>query len=311
MKRTAADIIRRGFDSAVVNWPALLIRIAESVVFVIIAVAAVFALIVPLFVSIGLSHLDLANAEDAASALVRLLVEHWMILVYVALLATAVLIVFIAVHSFVQAGLAHIFGDAERAAGALPVSRIRLRAFNIDRWLEGGWRSWWPVFLIYNIAWTFAGLVMLVPLIVVVALMLLARQSGAAVAVGCLGLVASFFVIMIVAVLTGIWTQKAIVLSVLRRLGAIDSLGDAWRDALGDFGRHFAVAFVMLVIVIGGTSVISTFSLAFSVPASHPFVMLAFSPIRILLSFVSSAFSAAVANWFLASFVALSAEERT
>lgn len=307
--RTATDVIRRGFDSAVANWPLLLIRIAESIVFAIIAVGAVIAILVPLFVSIGLTASTIGSIDDPSEILTTLLPKYWIVLVYVIVAVTLLLIVFVAMHAFVQGGVARVFSDAERAAGPAAVDRSRLRSFSIDRWLAGGRELWWTLFLIYNIAWGLAGLVMLVPPVAVLAMILLLRESPAAVAIGCIGLAICGFVILIVAVATSLWTQKAIAVAALRSAGAAEALSGAWREAFADFMRHFAVAFVMLVVMIGGSGAISSFSLVFAIPDSAA-ATLALTPVRLVLSLVNSIFSAAVGNWFLASFVALTAEAR-
>ena len=39
MRRSATEVLRRGFDSTLANWPLILIRIAEGIVFVGIVIA--------------------------------------------------------------------------------------------------------------------------------------------------------------------------------------------------------------------------------------------------------------------------------
>jgi hypothetical protein len=309
VKRTVTDIVRRGFDQTVANWPLIMFRIAESILFFAIVIGCVVAIVVPFLVSLGLAGLDFTKGDAPEQVMQKLMAGGAVLILYAIGLTTVLLFFLVLIHSFVQAGITRVFVDSERAAGPLPVPRERLRLFDADRWIAGGRAFWWRVFLIYNIAWTVAGAIMLVPMVVLLAVILLFKETPAVIALGCFALVITLFVVFVIAVLTGIWTQKAIVLAVQRNATAMESLGDAWRDARSDFGRHFAVTFVMLVLAIGGTGVISSFSMMFSIPG-HQGMSLMFSPVRIFLSLVSSAFSAAVANWFLASFVALSEDTR-
>ncbi|HET7711374.1 MAG TPA: hypothetical protein VFL80_05540 [Thermoanaerobaculia bacterium] len=309
MKRSVTEIIRRGFDSAVANWPLMLIRIAEGVFFVMIAVGAVVAVVVPLAVSIGLSKIDFESVAVPPEFILQLLRQHWLVLVYIAVLVTVLLIVYVAIHSFVQAGAAHVLASAERNAGRLAVPRDGLRSFTMDRWLSGGRQSWWAVFLIYNLAWAAASLVILLPLIVILVLMIFLRDSPLVVVFACGSVAITLLLALVVSVLTHVWTEKAIALEALRRSGASDSLAEGWSEMWSDFGRHFAVAFIMLVITIGGSAFIASLSMVFSFPfGDNAMMSLAFSPLRLVLSLVSTAFSAAMASWLLASFVALSAE---
>ena len=62
---------------------------------------------------------------------------------------------------------------------------------------------------------------------------------------------------------------------------------------------------------IGGAGVLSIISVAFAMPGgAAPVAAFVFLPVRLVISLVSSVFSAAVSNWFIASFAALK-EERT
>ena len=94
-------------------------------------------------------------------------------------------IIFIAVHSFVVGGIVRVLVDAERSA---PPSgpRERFRRFTVDRWVEGGRETWWPIFWIYNIAYGVAALIICVPMMLI-ALAILAvflKEAPPAVATG-------------------------------------------------------------------------------------------------------------------------------
>jgi hypothetical protein len=303
LKRPITEVIRRGFDSAVANWQLLLLRFAENIVFVFLAIATVIAVIAPLIISIGLSAINMkdvqANPDAVAATLATVLASHWVVFVYAFAAIFVLLGIFIIIHSFVIAGCAQTYVDADRA--------LRPRVFSMERWLAGGRHSMWPVFWIYNGAYTIAALVVLVPAVLVLIFMLVLRESAGALVLGCLALGLIVFVMVVVAVLTGIWCQKAIIVAVRCNLGAGEALRVAWREIRGDFGRHFAVAFIMLVISIGGAATLGMFSFAFAMPASRDaFLPLMFAPARIALSMVQNVFSAAVTLWMLACFAALS-----
>ena len=107
--------------------------------------------------------------------------------------------------------------------------------------------------------------------------------------------------------IAAIWSQKAIVVAVERNLSATEATRTARAEVRADFGRHFAVAFILFVIGFGGAGTIGMFSIAFSGASAHDsYMALAFAPARLVISMLQSIFSAAVGLWMLASFAALS-----
>ena len=282
-------------------------RIAESIVIAAIAITAAIAIIVPIAVSIGISKFDwqnLATIDNPYELLQTILFDHWLIIVYVLAGITALLFVFVALHAFVQGGAAEIVVAAERQAGDDNVPRQRLEAFAMDRWLRGASRLWWPIFWIYNAAWGAGGLIMLAPLVVIAVAMLLSRGNPAGIVIGCFGLVFTVFIVLIVGIVVGIWTQKSIIVLAARGEGASTALSQGWREMRSDFGRHFGVAFVIIVISIGLAGVLAMFSIGLGMTRSAGAQFL-FLPVRIGISFLNTFFSAAIGNWLLASFAAL------
>lgn len=303
-KRPVGDVIRRGFDNTVANWMVIVIRIGETFLFGMIAIASLIAIVVPMLVSAGVWGLDLKDAQNAIEAVTNLLTLHWIIIIWVLVVATVLLLVFALVHSFVVAGAARIFidGDSTGRQG----SRASFAAFTMERWLEGGRAGWLRVFWIYNLAYGAASLVILVPALALLVAIVVLHGSPAILIAGCLGLVMIVFVSVIAALVASIWCQKAIVVCLARSTGANDALRIAWHEARADPARHFAVALIMLVLGIGGVGVIGMLSLMITLPgATVPAAALIFMPMRLIISFVQSAFSSAVGNWTLASFAAL------
>ena len=309
MKRSVTDVIRRGFENTVANWPLLLIRIAEGIAFVILVVVAVVAAIIPVAVSIGVTDIDLKTVDDPAELMWTLLASYWSVILFLFALVTVILVVLVAIHSFVEAGCARVYVDAERVAGPAS-SREAFRVFSADRWLAGGRRDWWPVFWIYNIAWGVAGLLLLAPMVALLALIAVLRENPAVAAgVGCLGLAVSVLFFIAVAVVTNIWCQKAIVLCVDRVHGARDSLGEAWREFKLDAGRHIGVALILWVLMIVGSMMFATLGAGSSF-YDTPGFSLAVMPMQLVSSFINTIFSAVMTSWFLASFAALGVEEK-
>ncbi|HUP46482.1 MAG TPA: hypothetical protein VM779_13335 [Thermoanaerobaculia bacterium] len=311
MRHSVSELIRRGFVNTIANWPLLLIRIAESVLFVILAIAAVVAAIVPVVVSLGVQSASVGDPADAAAFILGMLADRWVVIVYVIAVVTIMLVIFVAVHSFVEAGSARVYVDAETAAGAVPnAPRERFRAFTSERWLAGGKNDWWSVFWIYNLAWGVAGLILLAPLLAMLALMFAAREEPAAVVgITCVGLALFVVFFIAVAVITNIWCQKAIVVCVARTHRAVGALGEAWREFRADAGRHIGVALILFLLLIVGSGVFASLSAVANINDSLGF-QLALMPMQMVSSLVNSVFSAIVSAWFLACFAALAVEKR-
>jgi hypothetical protein len=295
LKRSATEILRRGFQVTVANWPVIAFRLVESMLFVGLVVAAVIAIIVPFVASVGMGNLN------DVGGLTNALMERWVIIVYALVVAMAVVVLFIAIHAFVDAGTAQILIDSERNNAA--------PSFNIDRWLSGGRAGWWPVFWMYNVIWSVAGAVLLVPLAATLAAMFAVTADAGKIVVACSGLALTFVLLLPLGVLAGMWTQKSIVVCVARNAPATESMRAARQEMRRDFGRHLVVAVIVIVVSIGGAGVISMLSMPLSFAReSNPMSIGVMAPVQIVLSFVQGIFSAAVGTWFLASYVGLTEE---
>ena len=304
MKRSAIDVLRRGFENALANWPLILIRIAEGVVFGVIIVGSIIAAVIPVLVTAGLSgDVDYRNPENVAQLFATLVIEHWVLLLYIFALFLLIFGVLIAIHSFVEAGCARVYIDGERTLG--------LKAFAADRWFRGGVGGWWAVFWVYNLAWSVGALILLGPLVLTMVGMLAVSEAMGRVAIGCAGLGITLLLFLPTAILVGMWTQKAIVVCVSRTLGAVEALRAARREIKLDFGRHLAVMLVLMVLGFIAAMVISSMSFPLSIGGHRrvSFLPLFLAPMQIALSFVQAVASAALHAWSLASFVALTEEK--
>lgn len=289
------------------------IRVAENLLFIGIVVASIIAAVIPIVVSLGLNTITPPSSPgDVAEVILAVLSKNWLVIVYLLVLVFAVSGVLVAIHSFVQAGCAKIFVDAERKTAALDQPRRSdFNAFDGDTWMRGGVAGFWAVFWIFNIAWTVASMVILLPAtLALVAIVMVKGTPVAAVAVGCVAAVVTLFLVFTVSVVTSIWTQKAIVLALAYRLHAMDALAQAWDDFRADTGRHVAVALILLVILFVGSVVLSSMT-AFVPPIRHSAgFSLAMMPLQLASSFLNGIFSAAIGSWMLACFAALSTGPR-
>lgn len=296
-RASTTQILRRGLDLTIANWPVIAVRIVEGLVLFAMVIGALAAAIVPIIVSLGLTHLS-----DVTSV-AGVLVNHWVVIVYALLVILVLLVFLVAVHAFVDGGVAQVLVDSERS-GAKP-------AFRMDRVLAGGRRTWWAIFWIYNLVWSVAGLVVLVPLCATLAGMIAVNDDTGRIVIACGGLLLSLLVLMPVGILAAVWTQKAIAVCVARNANASASMQIAKQEMSGDLGRHFAVAFIMLVISIGGSALIGFASFPMSlIHQNEPLLMAFTAPGQIVVSFAQTIFSSAAGAWFLASFIAISEERR-
>lgn len=310
MKRNIADVLRRGLDSTIANWPVIALRIAESLVLVGIVIAAIIVAIVPAVVAAGLSQDEIVNSTDPAGAMITWLIGHLMLFVWMFALAFVVLGILIAIHSFADGGTTQIYVDAERAsarhAGA---GRDAFRAFSIDRWLAGGAASWWRIFWLYNFAWSIGLLFVLVPLVITIIGMLAISDNVGRIVIGCAGLALAVLVLIPVCIITSVWCTKAITICVARSLPARESLRLGWRIVRADLGRHVAIAVILFVVSMAVNSLISGFSIPMTFSEHRfPSVALMFTPVRLVAGLIQSVVSAAVGSWLLACFVSMTEE---
>lgn len=312
MRRGVVDVLRRGIDNTVANWPLILIRIGESVLFILIAIAGLIAVLAPILVSIGIELADISSPEDVENAFLSL-VTRWTLLIWILVALSVMFLIFVAIHSFVEAGCARVYVDAERIAGqAVDGPRSRYRVFSMQRWFTGAADGWWTLFWIYNLAWGAAGLILLIPLLPTIVLMLVAReQPPLAVGIGCFGLFVTLLLMIVVGIATGMWTHRATASWAVRRWGARDALAAGWQAIRGDFGRHLLVAVAVIVVAMAGSTFFASFSFfaGFAEGTGRSAVANLFTfPARIVVSLFSTAFSAAVTSWYLASYSALATE---
>ena len=313
-KRGILDVLRRSADNTIANWQLILIRFGEMLLFGLLAILTMIAAFMPILIAVGIEISKLSTINDVENAGLALM-EKWYLLGWVVLAILGLLAVFTAIHGFVEAGSARVYVDAERIAGpAMTGARSRFRVFSAERFLAGAKDGWWTLFWIYNICWTAACLILLIPLLPTAIGMLLTfrEQQPVAVAIGCGGLVITLLLLLFVGPLTGMWVNRSINEWAVRRSGIRESIAAGRAAVRFDFARHLLICIAMIVVALAGASFFSSFSFfaAFgdAVGSRHGSFNLLFFPLRIVGSLLNSIFSAIVSAWYLASYSALAAE---
>lgn len=315
MRRGVIDTLRRGLDNTVANWPLILVRLAETVLFIALAIGAVAVIVIPILISAGIDLMNIDHPDEIEGVMLALM-NRWMMLVWIFVGVSVLLLLFVAIHAFVEAGAARVYVDAEKIAGpAVDGERARYRVFSLERWFAGGRDGWWPVFWIYNVAWGLLGLILLIPLIPTVLLMFAFRESSPPVAAlsGCFGILAMLMLLIVGGIATGIWTNRAIAEWAVRRSGAREALAASWQAIRSDFARHLLIALALIVVAFAGSTFFASFSFfagfAEAMGSSEIFVLMTL-PVRFLASLVSSAFSALITGWYVAAYAALAVEQK-
>lgn len=318
MKRGVFDVLRRALDNTLANWQLIVIRVGETLLLGILAIATIIAIIIPILVAAGIRLTNVDSPDEIAEAMFGLL-QQWILLVWIFAAISALLLVWMAVHSFVEAGCARVYVDGERIAGPTGEGgRARYRVFSMQRWFAGGIDGWWTLFWIYNFAWGVAGMILMIPLLPTLILMLILReQTGVAIATGCIGLALTLMLLIVVGIVTGMWTNRAIAGWAVRRAGARDALATGWSAIRADFGRHLLIALAIIVVSLAASAFFSSFSMfaAFGEIVGGgndaPMLPLLLMPLRLAATFLSSIVTAIVSSWYLASYSSLAVEGRS
>lgn len=313
MKRGIFDTLKRGAENALSNWQLSLIRFIEILAFCALTVLGIIVALVPIFVSLGIHLSEINDADDMHSAMTTL-AEQWPVFIWFFAGMFVMFFFFVFVHSYVEAGCARLFVDADRAAGpAATGQKGRYRVFSASRWFAGAREGGWRVFWIYNFAWSVAALILLIPLIPVAALMLAFRGNPAVSAgVGCLGMLIVLLFGIVLGLVTGMWTNRAIANWAVERGTARHALGSGWRAVKGDFGRHLLIALAIIVVALAGSSAVSSVTSfgSFSSIHGHNIYNVVFAPVRMIGTILSWAISSLISSWYLASYSALSVENK-
>lgn len=294
MKRTVIDYVLRALKNALANWPLVIFRVIEFGVFAGITMFALVSTVVPVAVAAGLGKLTLRDVHATSEALTRFLIEHATLLGWLVVASTVALGVMLVIHSFIVAGSARIYCDAERATNdTSPLGAFD--KFDVDTFWDAAWDGWWRVFAIYNLGGAAAGLIVLVPLIVAVLLML--AFPSLAIFIGILIAMVTCLLGIAVTIFGGLWILRAIAEANARDCEAQEALRVAWREVRAGFKMHFLAALLLAIISLGGIGFLEELTL------------IVFNSDWIA-SFVKIVAWALASGWWLAAFVGM-AESRS
>lgn len=301
--RTPGDVCRRGMESALANWPLVLIRIAEGIATLVLVFGLVVAAVIPI-VFAGVTG-SLAEVFSDPEAMQRLLLDLSPFAVLYAIgVVTLILVVAVVVHSFVQAGVIGIYVIADRRAPEGSPSRADFRAFEPELWWAEAMRHGWRFFWIYNVIWGAFGLVLLLPLLALVLLLVVAPEHPAALAVTCLGTVAVMLLAMVASVVVFVWSQLVLIETVRSGSGVAESMRRTRELVRGRIGTIVLVSAIFFALSFTVGSIVAGISFGIGMMGSVPGLEIAFIPFRILISLLNSIISAAFGAWLLAAFVA-------
>lgn len=298
-----SEILQRALRNVLANWPLMLLRLAEGAIAVIVIVAGVIAAAIPVIFLFGISAGHFDTPEELLEFFQNEPATFIGAVLVASLVFSVILILAVAVHAFVQAGVVGIYLDGE--TGAPPLAEIAaFRRFDFSRFLEHGRRSWASIFWIYNLVWGAFGLVVLVPLMVVLMAVILYKDVTAVIVGGCL--VAAFVVIVsiLIGIVLDLWVQVATVVAVRTGGNARASLRGSVDLARRQLALLLAVA-VRFGVSLASQAVFSTFYFGIGAASTVPFAGMVLVPFHIMLIVVQMAVSFVVQHWFAAAIVAI------
>lgn len=302
------DSIQRGFDNTVANWPLVILFFVESLVLVFLAVVGVVAAAASAGLAGALAHPD--RWTDDPEVVAEWIVQHPGILVAGVIGLTLVLALGVAVHSFVVGAATGIYSDGERAASTTPGDRAARRLFAMGRWASWGARTWWPVFLIYNVTWGIYGLILLVPLTIALLAFFAAVEHEAFAVAGCFSLGFLAFVAVAGGLITFVWSRLAITVAVARRWGVVASLREGVQLPMRRFGDVAIAMIVLFVVSMGVSLVFFSLNTGVNLAASIPIFGILMMPAQLSLMMVNGLVSIFVSSWLTAAFVSIVVQDR-
>ena len=273
---TATDMVRIGFNNMVANWPALLLRGAETL----LAAAAGLGLVA----AVGLSNIDLSKV----SGLIEDLLKRHTVLIILVPVAVVLLIIAVAmiVNAFVSAANIRVYLDGYRAAlPAMPRPPVSaFRVFRLREWIAGGRTGWWRVVQVDLVVLVIS----LSPAVLFAGTFLPGPRSTGSAAISCLAMV----ILMITIPLGWFLSKKSEVVCIATPEASVrDSLQIGLSELMNNFGIHFVTALIPTLIGLGIGIILA--------------IAAKVTGIDEVLSWEQHIATPVAACWFMASFVAL------
>lgn len=301
MVEGAIDCVRRGFHSFVAIWPLLLVRLVETIVMLVVMVGGFFLAMIPIGIHVGLSDLD--SWADDPEAMAEWLLGNAGTIFYL-LLAVSILVgIAVLIHSYFEAGVASLYLDHIRSGATFPANEA-WRRFSLDAFTTAALSRGWSVFLVFNIVWGVAGAVLLIPLGLILAIALLFRDSPAAIVFTCFGVFVSVVLGVVVSIIAAVWAQIALTITAGERRGAIESSGRAGDLMRARLGVTILTVIIVYAVILGISSVTSTFNIGLSALAEVPGAAMAAIGMQIIMFFFNSVVSTILGLWTAAVWAA-------
>lgn len=298
--RSPIDLTIRSFKSAAANWQLVVIRMAESAVFIFLTILALLATIIPVAVKAGLGvlkpgvkDLNMEDAESFMQNLTRFIDDQRALILWTCCVLIGVACVMMIVHTLIVAGSARVYLDAERAPGNA------FEVFRGDTFWAAAKGGFWRVFWIYNIAWAFALLLLAVPVMLALILILVMEGSQGAVILAVLVFVFCLMLSIPIGIITSVWVGRAIIDGERSQLPAREALGVARRSIRTDLGAHVVVVLLVMVVSLFVMFFISAMTNAFAASGD------AFWPMQWMSSLAQAVAGSLAGAWMLAGFAAL------
>lgn len=306
--RSIIDIVKRALNNVLANWPLLLISVAEGMVLGMILVVGLLVTIVPIIVvgAMAAESLDASTfpEDDPLAALTWLVIEHPFMVLFAILAVTVIVVILVALHAFVRAGMIGVYVDAEVAAGAR-IDRGAFKVFTPETWFGYGRKAWWALFLIYQVTWGLYGLVLLIPLIILVAGIVLTIDTDAVVFVGIGGGALLVLVAMVLGIIVNIWTQLSLTEAVRGNLPAMKAIRSGTAIFRARLGEIAIVVVILFGIIVAAMMLIMVLYMMLGAISVIPLMSIATIPFQIVLSVAQSALSTFLSCWFIAAFAAI------
>lgn len=296
-------LIQRAFDSTIANWPVLLIRIAGSVAMTFVVIAAVIPVV--MFVVYSGTMTDIESVSTSAEML-QWLWSNAIAIAALIIVISLIVAVAIAIHSFITGGVAGVFLDADRRAPREGWTRSQLAAFSPDAWMSHALRTWWPVFIIYNVTWGIWFLILLLPLLVAIPLLIRVQENAALGAAGCFLIAVWLLATVFGSLLVHVWTELAILDCVREeRRRYLAPLRIGFSILLNNLGRLIALVLLMILVMIAVSSISLGMQFGFELGTKIDRIAFLFIPVQILLSLVQTVISVLVSSWLMACFATI------
>lgn len=300
--RPLGDVIRRGADNVVANWPLLLIRIAESVAMTVIMLGIALGAVTPFLVaSLGASLSDLIEGSIDPERLLRNISPF--LVLYILVVVSVVLLVGVLVHSFVQGGIVGSYLAGERAAPE-KAAREHFRVFTPELWWSEAKRNVWRFFWIYNVIWGGWSLALLLLLLPVLVLLLLMPQNPVALVVA----IAAFVAVLLFSIASGfvvfLWSQAVLIDAAKRSLAPLEAISRSREAIRGRIANIVLVGGIFFALSMLVGSAVAGFSFFFEFAGELGGMGLAMIPFQVLVSLINSAVSTLFGSWMLAALAA-------